>query len=137
MPNETNQLEETRELPKENSEGNDASEKEVSFQNSFEEKLKDILSEPVAEETKKEAKKEFSKEGADKEGADKEGADPVDETSLDYNSLFEDVFGSVFDSEKDEEKMKSLKAMIAKAPHLKQMAMESPEKFALYFYRAS
>tara|TARA_R100000655_G_scaffold40268_3_gene75967 strand:+ start:286 stop:678 length:393 start_codon:yes stop_codon:yes gene_type:complete len=130
MPNETNQLEETRELPEEIAEENDAPEKEVSFQKSFEEKINNVLSEPVAKETKEAAKKVSKKKVATP-------VEAADGPSLDYNSLFEDVYGAVFDSEKDQDKMKALKSVLEKEPHLKQMAIESPEKFALYFYRLS
>lgn len=124
MADEIDNFEETQQLPREGSEENVETEKDLSFQNSFEKRMNEILSEPVAKKTKKVAKKKVATPVED-----------VEEPSLDYNSLFEDVYGSVFDSEKDQDKMKSLRSIIDKDPRLKQMAMESPEKFALFFYR--
>lgn len=124
MADEIDNFEETQQLPREGSEENVETEKDISFQNSFEKRMNEILSEPVAKKTKKVAKKKVATPVED-----------VEEPSLDYNSLFEDVYGSVFDSEKDQDKMKSLRSIVDKDPRLKQMAMESPEKFALFFYR--
>jgi len=124
---ETINDQETEEPVAADTQENVGTEEETSFQNAFEEKLNNILKEPVAKQTKKAAKKIVEKEEAP---VQKEDSSP-----LDFNNLFEDVYGSIFDPEKDEEKMKALKAAVGSDPSLEQMAIESPEKFALYFYR--
>ena len=51
MADEIDNFEETQQLPREGSEENVETEKDISFQNSFEKRMNDILSDPVAKKS--------------------------------------------------------------------------------------
>jgi hypothetical protein len=98
------------------------------------------MSEPEGEQTPAEevAESEVApqvKEVMDDTDVSEEG-EPSEEAEVDLDNLYEQVYDEKYDagSSLSETKMREMKEAIEKDPRVKKMALEEPEKFALYMY---
>jgi hypothetical protein len=85
---------------------------------------------PELEEAMEELKEEKT------ESEEKEEVEETEEEEMDENTLYETVYDETYNAEdpKSQNRMETMKAEIARDPRVKEMAMSSPEKFALYMY---
>jgi hypothetical protein len=116
--------------------GGEGEEGEASFSDSVEQRM----SEPEGEQTPAEevAESEVApqvKEVMDDTDVSEEG-EPSEEAEVDLDNLYEQVYDEKYDagSSLSETKMREMKEAIEKDPRVKKMALEEPEKFALYMY---